>query len=203
MPHKDVESSGLLTPPQKPTEGLPNNTPSATTKSTDTNAETFGPIQRRGQETRAEREDSSAKVQGEVLGVNQDKGLVWISLGVADGIKTRTRFKVRKKSSPDAPIWPPVEIGTIEIIRLIDRQTSEARILGLIQNDGPAKGDEVVQLDEPAALGAGLPTPPDKPTEGLPDSGDDIRSHMVLSSRHSSESACPSTRESYWIHCMR
>ncbi|MBC7821447.1 MAG: M56 family metallopeptidase, partial [Planctomycetaceae bacterium] len=47
--------AGLLTPPEKPTAGLPNDTQS--TDSTGTTEETADPAERRGRETRAEREE--------------------------------------------------------------------------------------------------------------------------------------------------
>ena len=59
-PKQVALGAGLPTPPDQPTEGLPNVARPTTTNSTDSNAdtngETFGPIQRRGQETRAERD---------------------------------------------------------------------------------------------------------------------------------------------------
>ena len=48
--------AGLLTPQDKPTEGLSIDSPTTATKSADTSEETFSPTQRQGQETRAERE---------------------------------------------------------------------------------------------------------------------------------------------------
>ncbi len=60
--------AGLLTPPDKPTAGLPNDPQPMPTESTEAKEETSGPTQRRGQETRAERESVANERQaGEVI----------------------------------------------------------------------------------------------------------------------------------------
>ncbi len=160
-----------------------------------------------------------AQLKGQIRWIEKTQGVVWINLGQTDGVARTMRFQVREKADPKSGNQPQAVKGTIEVSRIVDGHTSEARIILDDQNNALAKGDEIVQLfettqpnDKPneeqrklppskgeiydaarpgidrlrpkqgsvsgaisgnrrgldPALGEGLPTPPDKPTEGLP-----------------------------------
>jgi hypothetical protein len=266
--------AGLPTPPEKPTEGLPNNAPPAKPKSTDPNDENSGPNERQGQETRAndgrghfafvgtfdldgdgqsdrerlrqlvtdargvidvevdddgqriprdgklteattflvigdipdlkQAKDDADKAQiervqeqlrtlrdearkcevrvvklndflswgshinvsrvgnfdlrapvkpvarGVVQWIAPERQVVWIGLGAADGIKSRMKFQVFEKGTGEKRDPPPAVKGKIEVSRIIDRHTSEARILEEQPNIALKKGDEIVLVDEAA-----------------------------------------------------
>ncbi len=71
-PKQVALGAGLPTPPDKPTEGLPNVARPKSSSSTTANEETFGPTQRRGQETRAERDSQSRLIVEWSAVVNDD-----------------------------------------------------------------------------------------------------------------------------------
>ncbi len=76
---------------------------------------------------------------------------VWIGLGEADGLKPRTIFVVRKKLRVE---HDPGELGdefgdegikgTIEILRVLEKNLSEATVLEETIDDPIAKGDPIV-----------------------------------------------------------
>ena len=103
--------------------------------------------------------------RGEIRWVAPENGKVWINLGEADDIQRGMRFQVREKETQDNRNQPPVVKGKIEVIRIIDRNTAEARILQEDQANGKiAKGDPILRLHE--ATEPDNATPKKKPPEG-------------------------------------
>ncbi|TXT33944.1 MAG: TonB domain/peptidase M56 domain-containing protein, partial [Planctomycetota bacterium] len=93
--------------------------------------------------------------RGEVRRVDRPNERVWINLGEADGIKRGDVFRVVSIPPNNDPAQPVVIQGKIEVIRIIDPNTSEARILES-DNDGPAKGNEVIPAFFPDAKANGV-----------------------------------------------
>ena len=94
-----------------------------------------------------ERQKMPLAISGKILSIAPDRKVVEISVGEADGIKLRMKLQVREKGSKDNRDQPPVVKGTIEVIRIIDRNTSEARILEVQGNSDLAKDDDVIPTE--------------------------------------------------------
>lgn len=93
--------------------------------------------------------------RGEIRWVDRPNQRVWINLGEADGVKRGAVFRVVSAPPNNDPAQPIVIKGKIAVIRLIDAHTSEARILES-DNDGPAKGNEVIPADFPDPKSNGM-----------------------------------------------
>ncbi len=108
---------------------------------------------------------AATPIKGQIRWVDPPNSRVWINLGQADGVVRRMKFQVVEKETPKNGDPPPAVKGKIEVLRIIDGHTAEARILEG-QNNAVAKGDEVVQLfettqtnDEPIEGQRKLPPP--------------------------------------------
>ena len=64
---------------------------------------------------------------GEIIWVNQQARLVWINLGAADGVRSQMTFNVFDVDAND--LARAKLKGRIEILRVVDENSSEARIL--------------------------------------------------------------------------
>ena len=120
---KLVLEVGAATPPEWPPAGTGNGT--------------FGPAVK-----------PAAQLKGQIRWIEKSKGLVWINLGHADGIARPMRFQVREQEDPKNGNRPQAVKGKIEVLRVIDAHTSEARIVEEQDNLAMAKGDEIVRLFE-------------------------------------------------------
>ena len=75
-----------------------------------------------------EKEEKTYEVaDGRVRWVNQGEQLVWIDRGSADGLNQQVAFNVIDRDEPNAAAATPK--GTIEVIRVTDRHSAEARII--------------------------------------------------------------------------
>ena len=76
---------------------------------------------------------------GRVSWVNHANSVVWINLGLADGVRRQTTFSVINRDETRLQDAQPK--GSIEIVRVIDRHLSEARITDETLNDPILPGD--------------------------------------------------------------
>lgn len=88
---------------------------------------------------------SFERPDGLVRWVDNSAGLVWLNLGAQDGLRIRTTFSVYKKNHHGVGHGADAEDikGQLEVTRVIDANTSEARILEDDIYDPIAKGDPV------------------------------------------------------------
>ncbi|MCO6459063.1 MAG: hypothetical protein J5I93_27460 [Pirellulaceae bacterium] len=64
---------------------------------------------------------------GRVTWVNQGSRVVWINVGMADGLRPQTTFAVYDRD--EAGVMKPERKGAIEVIRVLDQHLAEANIL--------------------------------------------------------------------------
>lgn len=83
-------------------------------------------------EDRLKEEQELEVADGQVRWVNQGQQLVWLDKGSADGLRQQVSFKVIDRDEPN-PATAPTK-ATIEVIRVTDGHSSEARIV----TDDPA-----------------------------------------------------------------
>jgi beta-lactamase regulating signal transducer with metallopeptidase domain len=90
-----------------------------------------------------ESDEAVYRTDGLIRWIDESAGLVWLNLGSKHGLPVRTTFSVFAKS--DQGVARRVEDikGQIEVTRIIDTSTSEARILSNDSGDPIAKGDPV------------------------------------------------------------
>jgi hypothetical protein len=88
-------------------------------------------IDRMTEEKRQEEIDVEV-ADGRVRWVNQGEQLVWLDRGSADGLRQQVSFKVVDRDEPN-PATAPTK-ATIEVIRVTDNKSAEARIV----SDDPA-----------------------------------------------------------------
>lgn len=87
---------------------------------------------------------SFERPDGLVRWVDNTAGLVWVNLGSQDGLRVRMSFSVYRKGHHGVGRRGSEDIkGQIEVTRIIDAHTSEARVLSDDIYDPIAKGDPV------------------------------------------------------------
>ena len=86
---------------------------------------------------------SYERADGEVVWVDPKSGRVWINLGIADNLSKRTTFSVYSKAHQGVGRGTEDIKGSIEVTRLIDSHTAEARILEYDIYRPMAKGDPI------------------------------------------------------------
>jgi hypothetical protein len=88
---------------------------------------------------------SFERPDGLVRWVDNSAGLVWVNIGAQDGLRIRTTFSVYKKSHHGVGHGADAEDikGQLEITRIIDANTAEARVLDDDIYDPIAKGDPI------------------------------------------------------------
>lgn len=86
---------------------------------------------------------SFEKPNGEVRWVDNQNGLVWINLGSVDNLPTRTTFSVYTKAHNGVARGQEDIKGAIEVTRIIDDHTAEARITHDELYQPIAKGDPI------------------------------------------------------------
>ncbi len=80
---------------------------------------------------------------GQIRWVDNQNGLVWINLGEADNLRKRTTFSVYTKSHHGVARGSEDIKGAIEVTRIIDAHTAEARIIKDELYQPIAKGDPI------------------------------------------------------------
>ena len=84
-------------------------------------------IQNLVERTKQREEDSSFKIaDGKIVWVNQRSNMVWINLGRADGLRRATTFSVYDRD--ESGVAKPVRKGAIEVLRIVNDHSAEARI---------------------------------------------------------------------------
>jgi hypothetical protein len=86
---------------------------------------------------------SFERPDGLVRWIDNTAGLVWINLGSQDRLRLRTTFSVYRKAHHGVARGAEDIKGQIEVTRIIDSHTSEARILNDDIYDPISKGDPV------------------------------------------------------------
>lgn len=88
---------------------------------------------------------SFERPDGLVRWVDNSAGLVWVNIGAQDGVRIRTTFSVYRKDHHGVGLGADAEDikGQLEITRIIDATTSEARVLSDDIFDPIAKGDPI------------------------------------------------------------
>jgi hypothetical protein len=86
---------------------------------------------------------SFERPDGVVRWVNNSLGLVWLNLGAQDGLKVRTTFSVYTKGHHGVARGAEDIKGQIEVTRIVDAHTAEARILDDDIFDPIAKDDPI------------------------------------------------------------
>lgn len=79
---------------------------------------------------------------GRVTWVNQRDGFVWISVGLADGLRRQTTFSIYNQD--ENGIDAEASKGSIEVTRLIDQHLAEARILNIEAISDPILPGDVI-----------------------------------------------------------
>ncbi|RMG37724.1 MAG: hypothetical protein D6725_08475 [Planctomycetota bacterium] len=80
---------------------------------------------------------------GEITWVDSGTGMVWINLGSADNLPRRMTFSVYRKTHHGVARGKDDIKGAIEVTRIIDAHTAEARIMDNDIYDPIAKGDPI------------------------------------------------------------
>jgi hypothetical protein len=78
---------------------------------------------------------------GRIAHVDQAGGIVWINLGMADGLRRQVSFSVYDQDQTAVDNAKPK--GAVEVIRIIDQHLSEARITAASSRDPILPGDQV------------------------------------------------------------
>ena len=78
---------------------------------------------------------------GRISYVNQATGVVWINLGMSDGMRRQISFSVYDEDQTAVDDAKPK--GSVEVIRIIDQHLSEARITSVSPRDPILPGDQV------------------------------------------------------------
>ncbi len=86
---------------------------------------------------------SFERADGEIVWVDNITNRVWINLGIADNLSKRTNFSVYTKAHHGVGRGTDDIKGSIEVTRLIDSHTAEARILEYDLLRPLAKGDPI------------------------------------------------------------
>jgi len=79
---------------------------------------------------------------GRVTWVNQRDGFVWISVGLADGLRRQTTFSIYNQDENGIDV--EAAKGSIEVTRLIDQHLAEARIIDLEAISDPILPGDVI-----------------------------------------------------------
>jgi Ca-activated chloride channel family protein len=80
---------------------------------------------------------------GQIVGVNQQNGRVWIDLGSADGLQSATTFSVYAHDVNNAGNAPPTKKASIQVVRIHGDHLAEARIVDVRADVSIVRDDQI------------------------------------------------------------